>query len=361
MRHHMQFWGFTICVHHPEKGTGGAQLAPPAPQNVFEIADYDDGRLPEDWERASGNRGAFFVGVRSTGELWFDFRPMNTHTHDIAIVVSVQGVNALTVQSLPHGPVLLEQYRTHCPKHGTPFMGDRFCTQCGYQMVPQNYVTNTTPDAAIQFWLDGWRGGKDGKIQQFVFSAATEGFGVAEQILGQRRARGIGFAIFRSKYPKPRVRTPQPRRSDADYLSAAEDDFAQGIDPLDILERSGNDSETLHSFGHGGSYGLKGGEMLLGGSGSRRRMLGVDRSNEETPTRRIGSPVTVEVSPGREVHQLIYLDPHDLSYWEESPAAYLVLAPADEAWVREITRKGPTAANPARLGPLAGLKMIGEE
>ena len=74
----------------------------------------------------------------------------------------------------------------------------------------------------------------------------------------------------------------------------------------------------------------------------------------------MGAPVQIEVSYGREVDQQVYRDPHDLDLWRDEPEASFILTPADQAWVTEITRNGPTVDLTAGgMGPLNGLRGVG--
>lgn len=322
----MEVNGLGIEVHQPTKNPNrGRGLAPPAPWPVFSVAQYDDGRLPREWERGGPGKGAFFLGTHSNRELWFNFRRMNSHSHYVAVMVSIQGMSGVTGQPIPEGQIRMEQYRTHCPLHGIEFGSDRFCRECGFKWPHQNYITNAAGDESVRdFWTDGWRTA-DGKIRQYVFSLAGEGLGVAEQVLGEQRALAIGFAVFLSKEPKP-VETHHRRRGGY---------FGDGLG-LE-LESSGGGAHT-----YGGS---------------------TMRSFNAGPTlRRVGAPARVEVSFGREVEQEVYRDPHDLDFWREEPEAIFVITPTDNAWVQEITRNGPTVDLTAQgKGPLLGLKGVGND
>lgn len=70
MRSLMDVNGLQIGVHHPVKDPSrGSRLAPAAEWPVYNVAEYDDGRLPEAWERGGPSKGAFFVGTHSEREL----------------------------------------------------------------------------------------------------------------------------------------------------------------------------------------------------------------------------------------------------------------------------------------------------
>src|SRR3989338_8440892 len=136
---HKENSGLQIEVHHPSKDPErGSRLAPGWPWPVHMVAEYDDGSLPEAWERGSAGLEAYFVGVERERELWFDFHPMNAHSHFVAVIPSVQSVNAVTGQPIPEGVLRLEQYKTRCPVHDIEFTTDRFCAECGWKWPHQN-------------------------------------------------------------------------------------------------------------------------------------------------------------------------------------------------------------------------------
>lgn len=158
---------------------------------------------PENWMRSSGSISSYFVAVEDNHGMWLDFNGNLRHAHHLAVVISVQGINAITGQKVDG--VHLEQYKHNCPVHNVAFGHERYCEKCGYKWPPQNYLTTTaTPNR--MFWLDGFRSA-EGVIRQYVFTQDTER-GVAAQVIGDERVFAIGVAFFLSKEPKPVVSSP---------------------------------------------------------------------------------------------------------------------------------------------------------
>lgn len=332
----MEVNGLTVTVHHPVMDEHrGASLAPGCEWPVYRVADYDNGQLPDNWERGEVNQSSYFVGIGSDRELWFDFNANHMNGYEVAVLVSVQRVNALTGK--PVEITRLEQYSTVCPIHESPFGEGRFCKECGHTWPHQNYIAG--PVQGGQFWIDGWRA-LDGKIRQFVFDLAENGTGVAQQILGSTRARGIGFAFYLSKNPKPVAQPAYRGPTELGMMSASKGGSFHGDEMLGL--------ESLECFDEPQLLGA----VTLGASHQS--------ATRSAPTNRVGrAPRTTEVTFGREVDQTFHRDPNPLSHWQENPAGVIILNHADRAWVEEIVRSGPTVDRTAGgMGPLAGLKGV---
>ncbi len=342
----MEVNGLTVCVHHPKKGlSSGTNLAPACQWPVHRVCDYDNGQLPENWERGEANQSSYFVGVESDRELWFDFNSNSQHTHDVAVVVSIQGLNALTGK--PIEVTRLEQYQNVCPIHETPFGEGRFCKACGHTWPHQNYIAGLAQGG--HFWIDGWRA-LDGKIRQFVFDLMENGTGVAQQILGNKRAHGIGFAFYLSKNPKPVVQPVYRGPTELGMMSQS-----KGGDVMLCASANEGEEEPMY-FGdlEAADSGLESfGPVLRSGAPSNR----IGRASDKSVSR---GPLKTEVSFGREVDQTFSRDPNELDFWQETPAGLIVLSHADHGWVSQITGNGPTVDRTAGgMGPLSGLKGVG--
>ncbi|HJV32620.1 MAG TPA: hypothetical protein VJ694_01200, partial [Patescibacteria group bacterium] len=168
-----------------------------AQRKAFKVDDCE--RAPADWMRSDPARKAasYFTAVKPEHGLWLDFNQNNGHAHDVAAIVSIQGVNAVTGQ--PVNSLALEQYNEVCPVHQVRFGAERLCQACGYKWPAQNYLAST--GAGHQFWLDGFRA-KDGAVRQFVFTE-DQSRGVAAAIIGKARSQAIGVAFYLSKALKP--------------------------------------------------------------------------------------------------------------------------------------------------------------
>jgi len=346
-----------IGVNFPVKRAGdGTGLVGWFAWPVHNAANYKD-RVPATWLDALGPRHAvYFMGApdptryfESQGlsehdvalddnghprdrEMWFDFQGMNSLDRHAAIVLGVQGLNALTglptssehKKGLYNGPgrPVLEQYPDVCPVHGVPFSDhQRTCELegCRFKWPFQNYVTNSVTDPSFRFWWDGWRGA-DGEIQQFAMRPASSGMGVAQQVLGEDRALGLSLAVFLKKQPKPAptmYRRPRP-----------------SWDELVPFSGGGDDEKEVYR----GAVPMRGGsELSLG---------------------RVGASSRMEVAAGRTVDQKLYPDNSNLDEWRNEPEVIFTLIPVDMAWVAEVTKYGPTTREVA-AGPFAGIRRVG--
>lgn len=135
--------------------------------------------LPACYARSQGNEASFIFGVEPNTGLWLDFNANRENTHDLAVLISAQGINAITGKKTDS--FALEQNRGGQP--------------------PQNYLCSTgSPYGG--FWLDGFMAA-DGVVRQFIFTEEVAR-GVAANIIGADRVQAIGLAFFQSVNPKPR-------------------------------------------------------------------------------------------------------------------------------------------------------------
>jgi len=210
----MEINGLTARVHLPDapKGDGVHQLPPYCLQDVWKVDDYN---CPTNWMHGSGNTSSYFFGIEPGKHMWLDFNGNWSHSHHVAIVMSIQGV--CPINGMPTKFLRMEQYREKCPIHDHPFGADRFCQKCAdkvpakYQgfdiehfptkWAPQNYMTTVSHDPR-KLWADGWYKDAD-EVLGFLITEETMR-GVATHIVGEDRVFAIGIAFFLSKEPKPK-------------------------------------------------------------------------------------------------------------------------------------------------------------
>lgn len=329
----MRVGNFSCTLHTPpalekrfdQSGQEIDQGLPPSAQRLAYLVD-DLPTCPENWMRSSRDSTSYLVPVQNGRGLWLDFNGNAQHSHDVAVLISVQKLNPV-IGRMVDGMVL-EQYGSEdrrtsvgphrfiaeCPKHGVLFGHDRLCERCGYKWPGQNYLA-TTGTRPGELWLDGFRA-EDGAIRQFVFTEETMR-GVAAQIIGEERvfALGVSFFLSRNKKPAPVYQY----RGYSDY----------GVQTLGGGFLGGG----LESFGGGTrSYQPKGVAM---GGGSTREVR------------------NLEVGKGARVKQSVYPDPKDLSYWQESSSGTIYINYLSEDQAAEILR---TSRPPQSDGFLDGLK-----
>jgi hypothetical protein len=166
-----------------------------SPRFAFPVDEYP--ACPTSWMNGSAKASSYWLPARPGCGMWLDFNYNYEHSHHVAVVVSIQGVNPITGQQTK--ALRLEQYRDKCPVHDLPFGQDRFCEQCGYKWDAQNYISNNNTPRGL-FWMDGFRG-EDGVVRQYLFTEETCK-GVASNIIGEDRVFAIGIAFYLSKEPK---------------------------------------------------------------------------------------------------------------------------------------------------------------
>ena len=197
-------------------GSGETEMVHTLPpyhrRKAFLVDEYP--ACPPEWLRSSGRIKSYFVPMIENNGLWLDFNEcLNDVPQNVAIVISVQGVNAVT--GLPCKDPQLEQYKDECPKHKKPFGPDRLCPECGYKWPKQNYVASAaTPEGSL--WLDGFRA-EDGKVRQYVLTAQKER-GVAKAVIGEDRVHALGISFFLTKEKRPE--RPTQARSASAFPSA---------------------------------------------------------------------------------------------------------------------------------------------
>jgi len=174
-------------------------LPPYAPADVYPVDEYE--ACPTNWMNGSDVTSSYFVGVKEDHGMWLDFNECFYHTHDVAVVISIQGINPITGQKMVAEKALkLEQYHKKCPIHKVNFKQDRYCEKCGFKWPGQNYLSTTgTPE--MMMWLDGFRT-PEGKVRQYIFTE-DKMRGVANQLIGEARVFAIGIAYYLSKHKKP--------------------------------------------------------------------------------------------------------------------------------------------------------------
>jgi hypothetical protein len=210
----MQINGLSAEINLPDapKGLDIHSLPPYAKQDVYQVDDYAG--CPQNWMHGSGKAASFFLPVDTDKHLWLDFNSNWLHSHYVAIVLSVQGINPIT--GLPTKSLRLEQYRDKCIIHGDEFGADRFCQKCANNVPgeydgtrvdkfpskwpPQNYMTTAKHTSGL-LWIDGWMADND-TIRGFLITSETMR-GIAQQIIGDDRVWAIGIAFYLSKEPKP--------------------------------------------------------------------------------------------------------------------------------------------------------------
>lgn len=377
MHNKMQINGLQACINLPiaPKGEGVHSLPPYDLKNVYKVDDYP--ACPNNWMHGSGKAASYFLPVEEGRHMWLDFNNNWSHSHHVAIVLSVQGINPIT--GLPTRSLRLEQYRDKCIVHQKEFKADRYCEDCGNnvpgqydgtpvtnfpgQWPPQNYMTTVSHEHS-RLWIDGWRT-EDGTIRGFLITNETMR-GVAEQIIGEDRVWAIGIAFYLSKEPKP----PTPPRSrimrttgmgkiGASMPSQALDYMAQSFGASnDTLSHSAEAQamsslrSALYTPGTDNlARNLSQGVGLPGGHGLRSASLPEPPSVPQVEVEKL------EIGAGAKIRQeLCRLDPNDPSYYKDEPEGLIYINYCSKSDFDKIMSAGTVDRTKNGEGFLSNLK-----
>jgi hypothetical protein len=300
----MKASGLTCTLHMPRRREkqfrGGVEVAQSLPEgNPRQCFLVDElPAAPEEWLRSTSGVLSYVVPVLKGHGLWLDFNGCHSHTHHVAVMISSQGVCAITGQ--PFKDMGLQQYRETCPKHGCQFTGERFCEECGYKWPPQNYLPSNVMRSPY-LWRDGFFD-TDGTTRQWYFTDKVEE-SVAAAIIGEDRVHAIGIEFRLSKEPKPKPTF----RSRGDLLGT-------------YLESAGGSPDMFATKGATLGGGTFRGPVRTRGA-APRRMRGASRSFDK-----------LEIGAGAKIHQEIPVDREPISFWQDEIAARIVInyCPAEQ-------------------------------
>ncbi len=311
-------------------------LPPYRQRRAFVVDKYP--ACPSNWMNGSALASSYFVPIKPEHGMWLDFNANSNFTHEVAVVISVQGVNPLTGRK--QNKLCLEKYTTKCPRHKVEFKQDRFCPKCKFEWPAQNYLASTgTPPG--EFWLDGFRA-PDGKVRQYVFTE-QESRGVAKAILGNDRVFAIGLAFYLSKEAKPAL-PPMPMRSYSSFGFSGEE--LGGASKLLSMD----DGENTSGGGLIGLEATASSALQKGlpvstthapkGPGGQTASRGHSLRSRHRLHSKAVKAKTYEVAAGASINQDIHADPKELDFWEPEPVGMIYLSYCDERAADEILDSG---------------------
>jgi hypothetical protein len=334
-----------VEVEEAEEAQG---LPPGAPRKTFKVDEYD---CPTSWMHGSGLASSYFIPVEAECGLWLDFnRNVQGHTHYVAALMSIQGVNPLDGQSLVEigEKISLKQHKMKCPKHGVDFKQDRYCPECKYKWVPQNYMATTGTPSGL-FWLDGFLA-PDGKVRQYYFTE-NESLGVAHQIIGaEKKVYSIGVAFYLSKNPKPVVSAPVVTRGGGSYGSYGTVTCSMPA-TFGAAKKSAIGGSVLRGSSRLSSQRAEGQKKYLSSNDTLEGILMRDSAESDE-----GSVKSLDIAAGAMINQKVYEDPNDLDFWQDTPAGLLYINYCSVEQARAILKKGKKDLTNKGEGFLGGLK-----
>jgi hypothetical protein len=365
-------------------------LPPHAPRKAFLVDEYAG--CNESWMHGSSKAKSYFVPIQPEKGMWLDFNDCYKHTHHIAALISIQGVNPVTGMPLIDAKMRLEQYRHKCPKHDKDFGADLYCEECGYKWAPQNYLA-TTGTPAGWLWLDGFRA-DDGTVRQYYFTE-EECKGIAAQVIGDKRVYAIGIAFYKSKTAKPPVQeyksplmhpmfhhvpsygvkymSPPATTSGSDIatfkrISIPLKKKATGVVHKEARKRSKGGSSasvegiyipstnmdptwSVNSPSDATCSVNSSGEIYPNLNNPYGGELSMLCSMDSTPVKQL------EIGAGAKISQKIYRDPENLEFWEDAPIGMLYINYVQEDEAKRIIAIGKKDLTKKGEGFMAGLKV----
>lgn len=386
--------GFYCGFNMPKAKTGNDINSLPeySWRKPFLTDDYP--AIPSNWMLSQGRMASYFVGVQKDYGMWLDFNKNSSHKYDVAIVVSVQGINPIT--GLPCVDPCLEQYIDTCPKCKEKFEANRYCKKCEMHWPKQNYIcTNGQPNG--QMWIDGFKTA-EGIVRQYLFTEETMK-GVASNVIGKERVFAIGISFFLSKNQKPAQPEPVYRTMHLSTSSASTKCSTSGAiygqpqfyspvhTPADWQIKGTRGSKR--SKGGGSSCGPIGatiGHMSdtntytqnLGGGGTTSSLSAPDlvcgdfqkNAWDNSDSDSFAAPAAgacysapevsvkqMEVGAGAQINQRIYDDPETLDYWREVPESLIVINYGLEADIAKILDAGKRDKKIKKEGFLQGIPV----
>lgn len=401
----MQVNGIKAEINTPPalKGDQLHSLPPYDAQRAHVVEEYPN--CPTNWMHGSSKSSSYFVGVVPGRGMWFDFTMNNDHTHHIAVVISVQGINPVTGASFvakegDEGASLLrlQQHKDKCPTHDVDFEQDRYCPTCEFKWPAQNYIATTT---GLKLWLDGFRK-PGGEVRQYIITE-EEMRGVAAQVIGEDRVWAIGFAFYISKEPKP----PKPPvninfvggdthlESYGGWEKMGGSMGSHQVNPANYQTKGGGGGTSTSLGGSIPIFGLSSSsDMATAGEAEITCSTGPTRSLRSSKSKTGGlkpSPsrkkfgvhsskgrmqsvepmeaddaemmsieadeitTKLEIGAGARIGQEVGVDPNDIDFWQEEPAGFIYVNYVAPAVADEILKNNKREDK--KDGSLDGLQV----
>jgi hypothetical protein len=369
----MTYKGFHAQVMEAERLTGEHihGLPPGRPLTIFNSDEFV--AWPENWMKG---HGVFLVPVKTNKGIWFDWRencPNNT-----AIIPTIKGCNPYT--GLQTSGFHLERYSEKCPRHGTAFIGDNFCSDCNYKWPPQNYLS-----PGNIYWLDGWLNPKDGSVRQFFFTE-DELRDVATALIGPENAvPAFGFAFYKPKVPRPPMnhsyRSPgmfEVKCSSWSYTNTGSDAstylYSSAVDSLNALKSIKKMRSASGELS--GGYPTPGASQVLYSASAMSDTSGVPIACASGPVDSMdligevdcergfsaerGEPKVVKevsVGAGAKIRQELQKDPFSLDSWCDTPEAVMTIYFVFQEKFEELKAGGMRDLEGKPEGMLSGIPV----
>lgn len=323
--------GFSAQIMEADRLVGDSVfgLPPGSPLNAYRVKQFN--QHPDHW--IDDDDGSWVVVVKPNKGLWFDWR--GNDQFNTAVLPSVKGCNPITgIETKGFG---LDQYiggSSTCPKHPhIKLNGNRHCSECGYSIPAQNYVS-----APNTLWWDGFRN-DDGTVRQFFFTE-DEMRDVATHLIGEANVvPAFGFAFYKKKpeyVVAPRrqeIRSKGGSFGSASKMSKCFNDVAISNGGMTL----GGDNHAWECFTTNHADGLytavsysapvsmsirKVDKTQYRDRGMDCMMMSFCDDSDQSYSDVIATKA-VAVGAGAKIDQKLSPDTEDISHWKESPDAVM--------------------------------------
>lgn len=302
-------------------------LPPYNKQNTYIVDKYS--ACPENWIRGSDNISSYFVGVEEDRGLWINFNDCFDYNYDVAIVLSIQGINPITGQKTDK--LRLEQYKKKCPIHDVNFEQERYCPECKFKWPAQNYLATTgTPNGLL--WIDGFKC-PDGNVRQYFFTT-DQIKGIAEQLIKNDKTHSIGIAFYISKKKHERKKYIQEER---DKLNWNLNNYWIHNDNLEHYPYEWN-NPTIYR----GDIVANDNTTFFNDVNNSSMLHCSCENNDSNNSNNIvtNEKINYEIGAGALIHQSVYEDPKNINYWNDKPFGRIYVNYCDEKMKNNIISKG---------------------
>jgi len=318
-------------------------LPPYSKRKSFLVDEYP--ACPKNWMRSEGRTVSYFVPVQEGKGMWLDFNANSAHSHEVAIVVSVQGINPIT--GLPCEGAQLEQYIDNCPKCNEPFKPDRLCEKCKIKYPKQNYIsTTTTPNG--QLWLDGFRS-IEGVVRQYILTEEKIR-GVASNLIGKDRVFAIGISFFLSKEKKKKDLYTYPNNDSYKHFKTKK---------KRIRYKNFNITNSTPTYDSSSSSASDSYDIYAAHTDCLNLCKDFPYDNKNVSNTNIYSVQTkgLEVGAGAQINQSVHDDIELLDFWRDDPEAIICINYALEGDVEKIVSQGRVELENHQEGFLQGIPV----
>ena len=165
------------------------QLPPYAKRKFYLSDEYP--AVPKNWVPSTGRKTSYFVAVKENQGMWLDFNKNYEHKYDVAIAISIQGINPITGMPCTSAALPCTRGGQSCSQSQsaptTPIIRSRTDTTSRSMVLTGPALLSTTAATILCLWMVMPNGSRCPSISGALIMATTR---LANGIL---RDKFIGF------------------------------------------------------------------------------------------------------------------------------------------------------------------------